>query len=115
MNGGGRSVYWSRIEARMSSFFMVVTKFSLRIDNSCLDMCHSLQNQRHTVVWLLCLICCACFLTACETTEQMKARKAEDANLGVNKNAGGELSPPLEAANAAAEFLSSGAGFHGSF
>ena len=76
-----------------------------------LEMSHSLQNPRHPLVWLLCLV----FLTACETTEQMKARKVEDANLGVNKNAGGELSPPLEAANAAAQFLSSGAGFHGSF
>lgn len=74
----------------------------------------SIQNLR-PLARLLCLAGAACFLMGCETTEQAKARKAGEVDQYVNKDAGGELSPAMEAANAAAGFLSNGAGVHGSF
>jgi hypothetical protein len=39
----------------------------------------------------------------------------QEAERNVNKEAGGELSPALKAANTVGGFLSSGAGFQGSF
>ncbi len=68
-----------------------------------------------SLVGLLCLLCAGAFLVGCETTEQEKERKVEDADRNVNKDASGELSPPLKAANTVGGFLSSGAGFHGTF
>lgn len=64
---------------------------------------------------LLCLLCSACILSGCQTTEQEQQWKAQEADRNVNKEAGGELSPALKAANTVGGFLSSGAGFQGSF
>ncbi len=74
----------------------------------------SIQNLR-PLARLFCLAGAVGFLMGCETTEQAKARKAGDADRYVKKDDGGELSPAMEAANAAAGFLSNGAGVHGSF
>jgi len=84
------------------------------IDSVCLDMRLSNLNLR-PVLWPLCLACAACFLAGCETTEQAKARQVEDADRYHNKDAEGELSPAMEAANVVGGFLNNGAGVHGSF
>jgi hypothetical protein len=64
---------------------------------------------------LLCLLCTVGLLAGCQTTEQENQWKAQEADRNVNKDAGGELSPALKAANTVGGFLSSGAGFQGSF
>jgi hypothetical protein len=66
-------------------------------------------------VWLLCLLGALCLLAGCQTTEQENQWKAQEVDRNVNKEAGGELSPALKAANTVGGFLSSGAGFQGSF
>ena len=65
--------------------------------------------------WLLCLLCAVCILSGCQTTEQEQQWKVQEADRNVNKEANGELSPALKAANTVGGFLSSGAGFQGSF
>jgi hypothetical protein len=64
---------------------------------------------------LLVLISAGCFLAGCATTDQQQRWQVEEADRSVNKDASGELSPALEAANVVGGFLNSGAGFHGSF
>jgi hypothetical protein len=73
------------------------------------------NSNSRPLAWLLCLLCAACFLAGCETTEQAKARQVGDADRYHNKAEDGELSPAMEAANAVGGFLNNGAGVHGSF
>ncbi|HSI12329.1 MAG TPA: hypothetical protein VK961_09810 [Chthoniobacter sp.] len=68
-----------------------------------------------TPSWLLCLLCAGCVLSGCQTTEQENQWKMQEADRNVNKEANGELSPALKAANTVGGFLSSGAGFQGTF
>ena len=65
--------------------------------------------------WLLCLLSAACVLSGCQTTEQEQQWKVQEAERNVNKEANGELSPALKAANTVGGFLNSGAGFQGTF
>jgi hypothetical protein len=67
------------------------------------------------LAWLLCVICAACFLAGCETTDQERQAKVMEANRGANHASDGELSAPLEAVNALGDVLSKGAGVHGTF
>jgi hypothetical protein len=73
------------------------------------------SRNPHSLARLLCLLCAGCLFAGCQTTEQENQWKAQEADRAVNKDASGELSPGLKAANAAAGFLSNGAGFQGSF
>jgi hypothetical protein len=74
-----------------------------------------LPRKISTPARLLCVLCAAGILSGCQTTEQEQQWKVQEAERNVNKEAGGELSPALKAANTVGGFLSSGAGFQGSF
>jgi len=75
----------------------------------------SSSRNLHSPARLFCLLCAAGFLAGCQTTEQEQQWKVQEADRNVNKEAGGELSPALKAANTVGGFLSSGAGFQGTF
>lgn len=75
----------------------------------------SSPRNLHSLARLFCLLCATGLLAGCQTTEQENRWKVEEADRNVNKEAGGELSPALKAANTVGGFLSSGAGFQGSF
>ena len=99
----------------MSSFFIGgdSSRGSV-IDSGRFDMSPSFRNP-HSLARLLCLLCAGCLLAGCQTTEQENQWKVQEADRAVNKDAGGELSPALKAANTVGGFLSSGAGFQGTF
>jgi len=99
----------------MSSFFIGGDSARERvIDSDYFDM-SPLPRNLHSLARLLCLLCATGLLAGCQTTEQENQWKVQEADRNVNKDAGGELSPALKAANTVGGFLSSGAGFQGTF